>query len=375
MTTGYHPLWAEINLDAVAHNIRALKGLTPPGTGLMAVVKANAYGHGMVEVARVAVKNGAEWLAVARVDEGIALREAGFKEPVLVFGWVPSVAVAEALEKDLNLTIYDRDSAIYIAEAARVAGRAMPVHVKVDTGMGRLGFSWDEKGIEDIVYASSLEHLEVTGIYTHFAVADAQDKSYTLMQLKRFKEIIKTLSNKGITFNLVHAANSPALIDLPETHFDIVRPGISIYGLYPSDEVDRSRVLLQPVMTLKTRVAQLKRVDTGFSVSYGCTYRTTGTTLLATLAVGYADGFSRLLSSKGQVLIHGKRAPVVGRVCMDQCIVDVGHIDGINPGDEVVIMGKQGGDYIGADEIASAIGTINYEVLTGVSCRVPRVYL
>jgi len=370
-----YPLWAEINLGAIAHNVRALKALTAPGTRLMAVVKANAYGHGVKEVARVALDNGAEWLAVARVNEGIELRESGFKAPILVFGLATGESIADALENDLVLTVYNPESARAISDAALAAKRRAPVHVKVDTGMGRLGYLWDEKGIKAIEEIVRLPGLDVQGIYTHFATADAVDKTFTRRQLQRFKQGLDALARRGLHFPLRHAANSAAVIDLPETHFDLVRPGIAIYGLYPSDEVDRSRVALEPAMTLKARVTQVKEVGAGFSVSYGCTYVTPAPTVLATLAIGYADGYTRLLSSRGCALVRGKRAPVVGRICMDQCVVDVGHIPGAGPGDEAVLMGSQGNEVISADEIASAIGTINYEVVTMISSRVPRVYV
>jgi len=372
---GDYPMWAEISLAALAHNIRALKDLAKPGTRMMAVVKANGYGHGAQEVARVALENGAEWLAVARAEEGIELRQKGIHAPMLVFGLVTGAMISRALENKLVLSVYNAASARAVADTARACGMQAPVHLKVDTGMGRLGYLWNEDAFGEIVDMLRMPGLDVQGVYTHFAAADAGDKTYTRHQLQRFRELLQALSERGFHFSLRHAANSAALIDMLEAHFDLVRPGISIYGLYPSEEVDHDRVLLQPAMTLKTRVTQLKEVDAGFSVSYGCTYHTPAPTVLATLAAGYADGYNRLLSSKGQVLVNGERAPVVGRVCMDQCVVDVGHIPGVKTGDEVVLMGSQGGKTISADEIAAVIGTINYEVVTMVSGRVPRVYV
>ncbi len=370
-----YPVWAEINLAAVAHNIKALKALTKPGTKFMAVVKANGYGHGAEEVARVALENGAEWLAVARAEEGIELRQRGIGAPILVFGLVSGEMIRKALDNNLVLTIYNQESARAVADAALALGKNAPVHLKVDTGMGRLGYFLNEQSIKEIKEITRIPGLEPLGIYTHFAAADAGDKSYARLQLQRFQEGLQAFSEHGINFPLRHAANSAALIDMPAAHFDMVRPGVAIYGLYPSSEVDQSRVALKPAMTLKTKVTQVKEVNAGFSVSYGCTYVTPAPTILATLAVGYADGYTRLLSSKASVLVHGKRAPVVGRICMDQCVIDVGHIPGVKPGDEVVLMGSQGNNTISSDEIASAIGTINYEVVTMISARVPRVYL
>lgn len=370
-----YPLWAEVDLAAVAHNVRELKNITRSTTGVMAVVKADGYGHGAVAVARVALESGATSLAVARVGEGLELRRAGIKAPVLVFGLAPPEDARQALQHGLTLSVYSRESALAVAGAARAAGKKAVVHVKVDTGMGRLGFPWDETGLEEVAEACSHPELQVEGIYTHFAAADEGDKTYTLLQLERFKRFVQELARRGLHFKIRHAANSAALIDLPEAHLDVVRPGIALYGLYPSAEVDRSRVRLRPAMTLKTRVVQVREVGSGYSVSYGCTYRTPAPTVLATLAAGYADGYSRLLSSRGYVLLRGKRAPVVGRVCMDQCMVDAGHVEGVKPGDEVVLLGSQGNETVSAEEIAAWMGTINYEVVTSISARVPRVYL
>lgn len=370
-----HPLWAEIDLKAIAHNVRALKALTAPGTQLMAVVKAGGYGHGAVETARVALANGAGWLAVARVDEGLELRAAGFQAPVLVLGLAAEKEIPAALENRLVLTVYDWASARAVSDAGLQFQTRLPVHVKMDTGMGRLGFLWSEHGLDTIARVVGLPGLDAQGIYTHFARADELDKIHTHQQLQRFKDGLQALERRGIKFSLRHAANSAAVMEFPEAHFDLIRPGISIYGLYPSAEVDQSRLPLRPAMRLKARVSQVKEVGAGFSVSYGGTYVTPAPTVLATLPVGYADGYSRLLSSRGQVLVHGRRAPVVGRVCMDQCLVDVGGIPGVAPGEEVVLIGAQGDGIISADEIAAAIGTINYEIMTSVSVRVPRVYV
>lgn len=373
--TGDYPLWAEIDLGAIAHNIRALKSLITSETRLMAVVKADGYGHGAREVARVALDNGAQWLAVARVDEGIKLRVSGFDVPILVLGPATDKSIRDALENDLVLTVYDVESARAVSDVALGTGKKATVHVKLDTGMGRIGYLWNEEGIKTIEDIVRLPGLDVQGIYTHLAAADVKDKTFALKQIQRFKAGIDTLGRRGIHFSLCHAANSAAIIELPEAHFDLVRAGISIYGLYPSSEVDRSRILLKTAMSLKARVTQVKEVGAGFSVSYGCTYVTSAPTVLATLAIGYADGYTRLLSSRGHVLVRGKRAPVAGRICMDQCVVDVGHIPGVVPGDEAVLMGAQGDEIISADEIAAAIGTISYEVVTMIKSRVPRVYI
>jgi len=369
------PVWAEIDLGAVARNVQALRGLLRPGTRLMAVVKANAYGHGAVEVSRVALAAGADMLGVARVAEGAMLRRAGIDAPILVLGCVPPHQCDELIRFELRATVYNRELAEELAAAGRRRGTRVPVHVKVDTGMGRLGWLTEDRDLEEVLRVARLPGLEVEGIFTHFAAADERDKAFTRRQLALFLDFLERLKKKGLEVPYRHAANSAALIDLPETQLDLVRPGISLYGLYPSPEVDRARVTLHPAMTFKTVVAAVKRVPAGFTVSYGCTYVTPCPSVIATIPAGYADGYSRLLSSRGQVLIHGRRARVVGRVCMDMFMVDVSHIPDVAVGDEVVLFGRQGGAELPVEEVAGTIGTINYEVVCMVSARVPRVYL
>lgn len=368
------PAWADINLGSIAHNIRELRRVTKPEAMFMAVVKANAYGHGSVEVSRVALANGADWLGVARVAEGAALRREGIEAPILILGFTPEEQYEDVLRWRLVQTVYTRDMAVALAEAAVRKGTKARVHFKVDTGMGRLGWLSGPGAIEEILELAGSPGLEVEGILTHFAASDAADKSYTLEQYHKFLDIIEILRRRGLEFAIKHSANSAALMEMPETHLDMVRAGIAIYGLYPSDEVDRGAIALQPALSLKARVAHVKKVDAGFKVSYGCTYTTARPTVIATLPLGYADGYSRLLSSRGEALIHGRRAPVVGRVCMDQIMVDVGHIPGVKMADEAVLIGCQGADEIPADEVARKIHTINYEVVCMINHRVPRIY-
>ncbi|BAF58841.1 alanine racemase [Pelotomaculum thermopropionicum SI] len=369
------PVWAEINLRAIAHNIREIRRVTEPGAKVMAVVKANAYGHGAEEVSQTALAGGAEWLGVARVAEGVSLRQAGIEAPVLVLGYTTPEQAADVIRHNLSQTVYTRNAALFLAEAAAREGKRARVHFKVDTGMGRIGWLAGPGAVREILELARLPQLEVEGIFTHFAAADAADKRYTLEQFQKFIEMIDELQKNGLEFPLRHAANSAAIMELPGTHLDMVRAGIILYGLYPSDEVDRRRIDLRPAMSLKARVAHVKEVPAGFKVSYGCTYTTGRPGVIATLPLGYADGYSRLLSSKGEALIHGRRAPVVGRVCMDQVMVDVSGIPGVKAGDEAVLIGRQGGETISADEVAAKLGTINYEVTCMVSGRVPRVYI
>lgn len=373
----YHtPVWSEINVNALAHNIRQLRNITSPQAELMAVVKANAYGHGAEQVSRIALASGATQLGVARVSEGLELREAGIDAPLLVLGFTVPDEYSLLLENNLIQTVYNMEIARGLSATASRANKKALVHIKVDTGMGRLGFLPDGSGMRDILNIAKLPHLELAGIFTHFATADSRDKSYARQQWQKFTGFIAQLARAGIEFPCRHAANSAAILDMPETHLDMVRAGIAVYGIWPSSEVANRHIDLQPVMAVKSRIAHIKQVPAGFRVSYGATYATSAPTVIATIPVGYADGYSRLLSSRGEVLIHGRRTPVIGRICMDQFMVDVGNIPNAEPGDEVVLLGRQGSEEIAADDIAEKIGTISYEVLCAINCRrVPRYYI
>jgi len=369
------PVWAEVDLAAISHNVHEIRKKASSSAKVMAVVKANAYGHGAVEVSRTALASGADWLGVARVVEGIALRESGIEAPVLVLGYITPEQSVEVVRSRLSQAVYTREMALALARVAATEGLKAKVHLKVDTGMGRIGWVVGSGAAREILELARNPHLEVEGIFTHFAAADMADKKYTLEQYARFMEIIMELRKNGLEIPLRHAANSAAIMEMPETHLDLVRAGIIVYGLYPSAEVDHGILKLRPAMSLKANVAYVKNVPAGFKVSYGCTYTTKAPTVIATLPLGYADGYARLLSSRGEALLHGLRAPVVGRVCMDQVMVDVGHIPGVKAGDEAVLLGRQGDQEISADEVAAKIGTINYEVVCMVSYRVPRVYM
>ena len=365
--------WAEIDLDAIAHNVRQLKRHIGERVKLTAVVKANAYGHGAVPVARTALENGAERLAVNRVVEGIELRRAGIAAPILILGYSPPWEAEAIVRHDLTPTITEREVALALARVAASQGKTVPVHVKVDTGMGRFGLLPKEvvdfaKGLADF------PNLRLEGLYTHFATADEADKSHTRRQFGAFLDVLKRLEEAGIEVPIRHAANSAATLDLPETHLDMVRCGIAIYGLYPSAEVSHS-IPLKPAMSLKSRVARLRTLPAGSCISYGCTYVTSSPTRVALVPVGYGDGYHRLLSNRGQVLIRGRRAPILGRVCMDQFVVDVSDIPGVRLNDEVVVFGRQGEEEISAEEVAAWAQTINYEVVTALMPRVTRVYL
>jgi len=379
-------VWAEVDLEAIAHNVRELRRITDPGADLMAVVKANAYGHGAVEVTRKALENGADSLGVARIQEAIELRKAGVKESVLIFGYTPLALAHKLIGFDLTQTVWSYTTAQALSDIAVSSNKQIKVHLKVDTGMGRLGLLPDCRrppvteqnlmgnAIREVASISSLAGLELEGVYTHFASADSSDKTYAGKQFEIFVDFLNELRRAGINPPLCHAANSGAIIDMPETHLNMVRAGISIYGLYPSDEVNKRRIVLKPAMTLKSKIVHLKKVPPGFKISYGSTYKTPKPTTIASIPVGYADGFNRLLSSRGHMLVRGRRAPIVGRVCMDQTMLDVGHIPGVKLEDEVVIFGRQKNESITADEIAATLNTINYEIVSALTVRVPIIY-
>jgi alanine racemase len=379
--------WAEIDLSAISHNISAVRRILAPGCRLMAAVKANAYGHGLLAVSIRALAAGADALGVARLSEALQLREAGIAAPVLIFGHTPPSSVGQLLRYNLTQSVYGLDTARPLSEAAESLGGRVRAHVKIDTGMGRLGIlaagavpvctagGIAATGLEEAAAVCALPGIRLEGIYTHFAAADEADKGSAYKQLAVFHEFTEALKTRGIEFAIRHAANSAATIDMPEAHLDMVRPGIAVYGIYPSETVDRSRILLKPAMALKTRVIHLKRVEAGFPVSYGGDAVTTRSTLIATVAIGYGDGYRRLLSRNGRMLVRGKGAPVIGRVCMDQTMLDATDIPEIRVGDEVAAIGSQGDVTVTADEVAEKCQTISYEIVAGVSERVERVYL
>ena len=365
--------WAEVDLDAIAHNGRQLKKHIGEQVELMAVVKANAYGHGAVMVAKTALESGAACLGVNRVAEGLELRRAGIAAPILILGYSPSWEAEAIVRHDLIPTVTEREVASALAEAAVHQGKVVPVHVKVDTGMGRFGLL-PEEVVDFVRGLAEFPNLRLEGLYTHFAMADAADKSYTRRQFGIYLEVLKRLEEAGIEVPIRHAANSAATLDMPETHLDMVRCGIALYGLRPSEEMEPA-IPLRPVMSLKSRVARMRTLPAGSGISYGCTYTTRRPTPVALVPVGYGDGYHRILSNRGAVLIHGQRAPIVGRVCMDQFVVDVSGIPGVQREDEVVLFGRQGEAEIVAEEVGRWAETINYEVTTSILPRVTRVYL
>jgi alanine racemase len=375
-------IWAEIDLDAIGHNVRELRRITRPEARMMAVVKADGYGHGAAPVARTALAAGADMLAVARIDEGIALRQAGLKAPILVFGPTLPAFAENLVAHELIQSVTGLAAARQLDAVARRCGRTLPIHLKVDSGMGRLGlrpnveqYAGLMSAVAEVDAIARLAGLRLEGIYTHFAAADERDKDYAHCQFDVFERFLQALQAAGIDCGLRHAANSAAIIDLPQTHLDAVRPGIALYGLYPSPDVNHERIHLKPALSLKSRLLQVKAVPAGCSVSYGMTWKAPQPTVIGTVAAGYADGIQRSLSNRGAMLVGGRRIPIVGRVCMDLIMLDLGAGSKAAAGDEVVIIGRQGQAVVTADEIADLLGTINYEVVFTNATRVPRRYL
>jgi alanine racemase len=368
------PTWVEIDLNAIGSNTRHIKSLVGPQTQVLVALKADAYGHGSLKVARTVLQNGASMLGVATVSEALPLREAHIEAPILVFGYVPRWQMREAIRLEVSITIYSKEEAQALLQTARALNKIVKVHVKVDTGMGRLGIRHEELNeiLELIREVKTMSELRLEGIYTHFAKADAEDRSYVQLQLARFKRVLQALDQAGLRPPIVHASNSAATLTLPEARFDMVRPGIAIYGLDPSPYV-RIPEGFRAALSFKTQISQVKWIPTGEGISYGSTYITERPTRIAVLPVGYADGFRRGPQNWGSVLTHGQEAPILGRVCMDQCMVDVTHIPQAQMGDEVILIGRQGTATLTAEQVAERLGTINYEVVAEILARVPRV--
>ncbi|HIZ93008.1 alanine racemase [Flavonifractor sp. An112] len=366
--------WTEIDLSNLEHNYRALRAMLPQGCRFLGVVKADAYGHGAVQVARRLETLGAEYLAVACLDEALELRQAGITTPILILGYTPTDRAEALLDNGITQTVYDVEMARALSNAAAAAGKTLKIHVKADTGMSRLGWLCGGENlsaaVETMAQVCALPGLEAEGIYTHFANADG-DEDYTMLQFARFLDLLEALKERGITFAIRHCAASAAALKFPCTHLDMVRPGIALYGHYPDPSCEGlDGPGLRPVMTLKTRVASVKAVPAGTPVSYGCTHVLDRETKLAALTIGYADGLPRLCSDKLEVLIGGQRAPIVGRICMDMCMADVTGLD-VAPGDEVEVFGE----HLPIEDVAALAGTIQYELLCAVSPRVHRAYL
>jgi alanine racemase len=366
----YRPTWAEIDLKAIEHNYKQVERLVGKNTNIMVVVKANAYGHGIVEVSTVLEKLGVDYLGVATTDEAVRLREYGIKTPILVLGSVLPDEVKVLVENNVTLTLCNEDLLNAIRKET-ANGLKAKVHIKIDTGMGRIGV-WHEEALNFIKNLAQEKSIVIEGIYTHFSSA-GRDDFFTNYQIESFEKLLAKLEGFDIKIPLRHAANSIATVDFKRSHLNLVRPGLIIYGMYPKHTFPKL-IKLKPALSLKTKVVYIKETPPGRSISYGRTYVTQKHTKIATLPIGYADGYARNLSNKAEVLVRGRRAHIVGKVTMDQMMIDIGHIRGVRIGDEVILIGKQGRDEIRPEKLARLAETIAYEFVCGISNRVPRVY-
>lgn len=373
--------WAEINLDNIAHNISCIRKNLSDSTKLLAVIKADGYGHGYKEVAKVAVENGADFFGVASADEAMQLRRSGFSTPILILGPVDDDEFVYVVDNNIAITVFDAKVAERISSVATALGKQANIHIKVDTGMSRIGYlavgdsAQREAIIDEIISISNLPNITVEGIFTHFAKADIPCSDFTEIQFERFISLCDELKLRGLDIPLRHCCNSGAIVNFPQYHLDMVRSGIITYGYYPSEETASDKLELRPAMQLKSKVTDVKRIGAGVGVSYGGTYETAEPIDVATFGIGYADGYFRSLSNKASVIVGGGMADVIGRVCMDQTMADVTHIKNIKIGDEVILFGTDGNNTITVDSVAALAGTINYEVLSVVGKRVPRVYI
>lgn len=365
---------ANIDLDAFEHNIDEIRRQIGNEPKLCCVVKANGYGHGAVELVRALENKSVDYLAAACVDEALELRAAGILLPILILGATGENQFAEAVRQDITLTVFTLDDAKKLSETALEMSKKAKIHVKLDTGMSRIGFSADEASADQIAEISKLEGVALEGLFTHFACADMQGREKTDRQIQKYQSMIEWLLERGVHIPVKHCANSAGIMEYKDIHMDMVRAGIIIYGLYPSEEISKQSLDLRPVMSLKSHVTYIKTIEAGTEVGYGGTFTAPKDMVLATIPVGYADGYFRSLSNKGRVLIHGQYAPIKGRVCMDQMMVDITDIDNVCVGDEVTLMGRDGDKFLSVEEVSETAGSFNYEFVCAVSRRVPRAY-
>lgn len=372
----YTRIRARIDLDAIEYNIEKMKENLPEDTKLIVVAKADCYGHGALQITSLLSLKEYVWgFAVATLDEAIVLRRGGVTKPILVLGCIFPEQWIDALENNIRITVYTEELTKVLSDLAVKIGRKAYVHVKLDTGMGRIGFTPGKEGADKIEEISKLPNIVMEGLYTHFSKADEGDKSYTMKQMEAYTWMKEELTGRGITFSYYHCCNSAGIIDLKGAGQNLSRAGISTYGIYPSEEVHKENVDLKPALELISHVAFVKWVDEGKMISYGGTYVTKRRTKIATIPVGYGDGYPRSLSNKGYMLIHGKKAPIIGRVCMDQCMVDVTEIEDVKFGDEVVLVGRDGDEYLSVETLSRLSDRFNYEFVCLMGKRIPREYI
>ncbi|MBS4980323.1 MAG: alanine racemase [Lachnospiraceae bacterium] len=372
----YSRVYAKIDLDAVAWNMEQMKKNLKEGTEMVAVIKTDGYGHGAVQVAAMLESYDYVWgYAVATLDEAVVLRAAEIQKPILVLGCIFPDQYPEMLEHEIRMNVYTKEMAEAISALAVEKGEQAYVHIKLDTGMARLGFPVEESSIEEIKEIAALPNLVLEGVFTHFAKADEKDKTFTEMQLERFEWMTRKLKEQGITFPYIHASNSAGIIDIRKADYNLVRAGIAIYGLYPSEEVDKQTVQLKPALSLKSHIAFVKDIPAGTPVSYGGDFVSEHPMRIATIPIGYGDGYPRSLSDTGYVLIRGKKAPIIGRICMDQFMVDVSDIPEAKFGDKVTLIGRDQEEYLPVEKLSELSGRFNYEFVCDLGKRIPRVYM
>ena len=376
MTEEKNRAWVEIDLDALEENFKNIKSLLKPETKIMCVVKADAYGHGYEEVSHTLLKNGADCLAVGTVEEAVQLRKLGIDSEILILGYTEKSVMRDLVYYDIASAVFDFKTAEELSKEAQKQGKTAKVHIKIDTGMTRIGYSVTESSADEIIKITKLSGLYVEGMFSHFSKADENDKSYSEFQFNNFLKMDEMLKKRGFSVPLKHISNSASIMEMPEYQLDMVRPGIILYGIYPSCEVDKKRLKLKPVMSIKAHISRVREVEKGTRVSYGGIYEAkTDGEKIATVPVGYADGYTRLLTGKTEMIAKGKAVPVVGRICMDQCMIDVSSVHNIDVGDEVIVMGKEGDIDIGAEYLAKKAGTIGYEIVCMAGKRLRRFYI
>ncbi len=366
---------AYINLDALENNVNEIRRVIKNDTMLMCVIKADGYGHGAKKMAMELDKMGADWFAVATADEGVELRNSGVEKPILILGFTYPDQYDDLIKYNITPTVITYENAKELSDYAASKGAVLDIHVKLDTGMSRIGIMVNHQTVDILMEMSKLENVRIQGIFTHFACADELDKSITYRQIEKYNKVIGELEERGIHIPIKHASNSAGIMQFPEANMNMVRAGIILYGLYPSEDVDKNILHFQPVMELKSHVAYMKEIDAGTGISYGLTYVTKRRSKIATVTVGYGDGYPRQLSNRGRVLIKGQSAPIVGRICMDQFMVDITDLDEVCEGDEVTLVGRDGDEFISVEEVAGMVGSFNYEFVCVIGRRIPRVYL
>ena len=372
----YNRVHAEIDLDAILYNMESMHENISNKTKIMAVIKADGYGHGAVEIAEILEP--LDYLygyAVATVEEGLILRNHGIKKPILILGYAFPDQYDDMIRAGIRPTVFTKEMAEELSQTAKRLDMDCKIHFAVDTGMSRIGYQVTEEAADEMAQLAALPHIMVEGIFTHFARADEKDKEHTYRQIELFREMISMMEKRGVEIPIQHCSNSAGIVEIPEANMDLVRAGITLYGLWPSEEVDKSRIDIRPALTLVTHVAYVKELPAGREISYGGTYVTEEPRMIATIPVGYADGYARGLSNKGDVLIHGKRAPSRGRVCMDQFMVDVTDIPDVKSGDEVILIGRDGDECITMEEVGERSGRFNYEFVCDLGKRIPRVFV